>query len=450
MTERILWGSLIAGAALSWAVCVGIATHTWTVGSVDGGWVYPYVQVFAWRMLIPAAFAALVAAALLWLPAAPGRRTWPLLVAWLLAATAFQAALRPVAPFSLESIVRSPGAHAFYTVTEQHGAGDVLRHFNRIRAQAPLHAQSNMPGKIMLVYALKVFSSDTSVLPWLIVFVSNLGAVLMYLLVREMFDDRQVALFAAVLYLFVPSRIAFLPLMNTVTPVVVLLCAWLLLRWLRCGRMLDAVLMGTALYALVFFEPLPLVIGLLFGGFVFGATARGQTTWARFIPQAAVMALTVIAISEAVYAVFGFELVSTFRRLGEHAAEFNALKQRPYGVWVGANLVEFASAVGLCQAVLFFGTTIVALRGDASWRERLARPLTVVCAGLAAVLVATDLIGLNRGEVTRLWIFLACLFQIPAAYACATLDHKAAPLIVIGTTVLHTALSVAMIGFVVP
>jgi hypothetical protein len=66
------------------------------------------------------------------------------------------------------------------------------------------------------------------------------------------------------------------------------------------------------------------------------------------------------------------------------------------------------------------------------------------------VLLATDLIGINRGEVVRLWIFLACFFQIPAAYVCARLGNRAAMVPVLATTVLQSALGTSMIGFVVP
>jgi hypothetical protein len=64
-------------------------------------------------------------------------------------------------------------------------------------------------------------------------------------------------------------------------------------------------------------------------------------------------------------------------------------------------------------------------------------------------LIATDLIGINRGEVARLWIFLACFFQLPAAYVCARLRSDLALLVVLATSALQAALSTALIGFVV-
>jgi hypothetical protein len=66
------------------------------------------------------------------------------------------------------------------------------------------------------------------------------------------------------------------------------------------------------------------------------------------------------------------------------------------------------------------------------------------------VLLVTDLLGVNRGEEIRLWIVLACFFQIPTACVCARLERRAAIALVISTTVLQDALGTAMIGFILP
>jgi hypothetical protein len=79
----------------------------------------------------------------------------------------------------------------------------------------------------------------------------------------------------------------------------------------------------------------------------------------------------------------------------------------------------------------------------------LTRPITVLCLGLLAVVGVTDLIGVNRGEVIRLWIFLACLFQIPAAYICVRLQSQAAVVLLLTSTVLQAALGTAMIAFLI-
>jgi hypothetical protein len=50
----------------------------------------------------------------------------------------------------------------------------------------------------------------------------------------------------------------------------------------------------------------------------------------------------------------------------------------------------------------------------------------------------------------RLWIFLPCFFQIPAAYVCSRLDSRFAIGVLLGITLLRDALGTAVIGFVVP
>ena len=79
----------------------------------------------------------------------------------------------------------------------------------------------------------------------------------------------------------------------------------------------------------------------------------------------------------------------------------------------------------------------------------MGRTVVLVCAGVAISVLALDIAGINRGEVVRLWIFLACLFQIPAAYVCARLNSRAALALVLATTVLQAALGIKMIGFIV-
>ena len=139
-----------------------------------------------------------------------------------------------------------------------------------------MHAHSNMPGKLLLLYALELVSNDPAVLSWLLLAVSNLGGLLLYLLVRDLFGDRRIALYALVLYLFVPAKLFFLPLMNTVTPVVTFACLLLFERWLQRASLGYAIAAAVSLYMLVFFEPVPLVIGALVALILARALMRGD------------------------------------------------------------------------------------------------------------------------------------------------------------------------------
>jgi hypothetical protein len=428
----------------------GVATASWVIGSVEGGWIYEYVRPWTLRPMMVALLTSAAAGALLRIDATASR-VRALLVAWLLLATCAHVAMQAGAPARLQELYLSPDANSFYSLTQQQRAADLLSRFNRVRLQAPHHARSNMPGKTMLTYGLELLSTNTAVLPWLVVILSNAGALLMFAFVRDLFEDRRTALYAAVLYLFVPARVFFLPLMNTVTPVIVLACACLLVKWLRGGRTMLAVLFGVSLYGLVFFEPLPLVTGLLFVAVSALALHRKWLSVERFVLHCCLIMATFIATTETVALATGFSLLFAFRQIHSHAVAFNLAEARPYGVWIMANLGEFLFGTGVSQMVLFFAAPFSdRLRPGARWRDWLDRPVAAVGVGLLAVLIATDLAGINRGEVTRLWIFLACFFQIPAAYFCARAPGSGPITIVVTLTTFHTATALAMVRFVVP
>jgi hypothetical protein len=451
LSNRALWDWLLGGAVASLIVCYSISTQAVTLGSPAGGWVYGYVQLFDVRALLVSLVVIALAAGLL-VSVDPGstHRDWPVALAWFVLALGLQGLMRSVTPFTFERIFASEGANSFYSATQQFPARLVLADFDRVRALLPLHAQSNMPGKLMLVYALGRITRDPGALAWLVVVVSNVGAVFTYLFVHELFGDRRIAIYSAVLYLLVPAKLYFFPLLNTVTPVVALACAWLVLKWLRTGRVADAAALGVVLFGLVFFEPLPLVMGLLFALFVMRAKLLGQISWHRVVTQLGVVVAAWLAAYATVRVVFGFDLMSAFGQLGAHAVRFNVDAGRPYSIWIWQNLREFFFGIGVCQAIVFCAAVVDGFPPRDTWREHLTRPITVLCAGMAAVLLATDFIGVNRGEVIRLWIFLACFFQIPTAYVCARLGTRAALLLVIALTVLQATLGTAMIGFIGP
>jgi len=444
-----MWMLVLAGAVLALVASAALATHALHIGSGRGGWVYPFVQPFTWRVAIVAAGVSGLAALLAltierWSP-----RAWTRLLVLMLAGLAVEGALRTIAPVPLERVFVSDGANGFYGVSQRYTPLELLSHFNRVRLQSPLHVQSNLPGKSLLLSALQLVSTRPLVLAWILIAISTAGAWLTFAFVRELAADRRVAAHAAVLYLFVPARLAFLPLMNAVTPVFALLFAWLFMRGLRRTSIAAAVGAGIALYALVLFEPLPLVLGLFLAIVSATCVARGELAFARLVGQAAIITVTFIAVSETIAASTGFELVGAFHTIARHATAFNEAASRPYHVWVGANLLEFMLAMGVCPAVLLAGMILRPRPPDAT-HPWLLQPVVATALGLLAVLLATDLIGINRGEVSRLWIFLACFCQIPAAWCCAMTNRRAALAVVVSVTAVQAAVAIAMIGFAMP
>ena len=452
MSRRLLWCYVAAGALLSLAVSYKIATQSFYVGSDEGRWVYPYFWPFAGHSLVVFAWACSITFATCALPLKLlDRRQWVVVAVWLVAGLLVQAVLRGLTPFTFEQMFASDGANSFYSPTKQYSTTTLLTTFDRLRPTLQLHAQSNMPGKVILVSLLRHLSARPAVMAWLVVLISNLaGGVLVYLFVRDLFEDRRTALFSLILYLLFPGKLYFFPLLNTVTPVAALACAFLLQRWLVTRRGVYSALLGVALYLLVFFDPLPLVMGLLFAFLLARAWISEPLRGKRLLSQGSIAIVTFAATYVVFLAIFHFDLHATFRATQVAAAAFNAAVQRPYDIWVGANLIEFAFGTGIPQALIFCAVFVVAAGRAAASPRTLSDPIVALALGLGSVLIAVDLSGANRGEVTRLWIFLAAFFQIPAAHACARLQNRAALMLILGVTLLQAALGTSMIAFVLP
>jgi len=221
-------------------------------------------------------------------------------------------------------------------------------------------------------------------------------------------------------------------------------------RWLSNRSWVYAALVGIAAYGLLLYEPLSLAIGALLAALMARSMWQGNVAVSKVLAQIITIGAAFLMTHAAMYRWFGFDIIQVFQQLAADAMNFNAQAQRPYSIWVWENLHEFLFGAGVAQVALFAAALIAGLWRAGSWKERLTEPITVVSAGVLTVLLAIDLIGVNRGEVIRLWIFLACFFQIPAAYVCARLESRAALALVLTLTILQCAFGTAMIGFIVP
>jgi hypothetical protein len=435
---------------VSLAVSFQLATQKLVFGSPQGNWFYRYIDAFHGQTIEVFVVATVLAAGLLSISwNRPTLNEWRVVLAWCICAMPLQGLLRSLNPFTFASIFASDAANSFYTVALKYDALTILRDFERLRPSWPLHAQSNLPGKLLLVRSLVQITSRPEVLAWLVVAISNAGGALMYVFVRDLFDSRRTALLSLVFYLFVPAKLFFFPLLNTITPVVVLGAACLLLKWLRTGRARYPAMVGVAVYVMILFDPSSLAVGLAFAAMMVCALSRRDLAPKMIVYHTTIGAAAFGGTYLVMAASFGFDLAAALRGVAADAAQFNLRPPvRPYGIWIQQNLIDFVFAIGLMQFVALPATIVDGLATNL--RSRLCQPAAAIGLSLVAVLLAVDLIGVNRGEVIRLWIFLACLWQIPAAFICARLDSKWAAVAVIATTFLQIVLGSSMVGFIVP
>jgi hypothetical protein len=440
--ERASSGLVAAVAASTLAVVALVGTRALVFGSVEGRWTYPYVA--PWRLttlLATVAFAVAAAAAVAVALRLVDGNPPAAVASAVVGVTGIQFALWRLYPWSLDAIVRSDNANSYFTAAGLHGPLDLLRRYDVLAPTLPFHAVGNMPGKILLYQALRALTSSPGAMAAAVFLLGNLVGALIYLVAREILDDRAAAVAAMAVYLLAPGRLVFAPILNgvSVLPVALALLAWL--RWLRGGGFWTAASTGAAVLATLLFDPLPLALGLVFLAAPLALPGDRATLLRRAATGSAIALAALVACHLLLVAALSFDTVRQLRFVLSEAAGFNATRARPYGVWLAVNPLEF---------LVSLGAATVAACAWGAWRRPAPRdPATwTLVAGLATLLVL-DLLGRNRGEVSRLWIFLAVPFALSAG-AFLSRGGRAPVLFAAAALALQGATMLLTVGFVMP
>jgi hypothetical protein len=391
-----------------------------------GGWGYPIVQ----QPTIEAGFVALclvlgaIALAKLSESEIPKRES-TVLVIWLSAGLAVTMWWRSLVSFSLERVIQSDGANGYYSVASQYSVQDFLSRFSQDFDRLPVHVRSNLPGKILLYELFFTVTDSPTVMAWLIALISTVGGgLLIYLFAKQLFRDRLVALYALVFYLVQPSRAYFFPLLNTVSPMLALLVAVLVMQFLKTKYLLWAAAVGVATYGLALFDPMVLVIGLPLLLLVARDVRTERISGRQAIQLAGYASGSFLAVHAIVVMTTNLSVFEAFLVAYRDSREFNTAQQRPYGFWVFHNAKDFLLHHGIVPALLCVSALWGALtrsrnagaeRATGPWLSDDVFPLL----SFAAAFGVLNLSGVSRGETARLWIFLASFFQVIAARQCA-------------------------------
>jgi hypothetical protein len=131
---------------------------------------------------------------------------------------------------------------------------------------------------------------------------------------------------------------------------------------------------------------------------------------------------------------------------------FNTNGQRDYWIWLGENIKEFFYGVGVPITII---TIYMIAHIFAQWKSSRDFVLLSVENVFALNVIITFLIlvflGINRGEVTRLWIFLAVFFQVPASIFMAKHVKINIPFYLVTCTLaVQSIITLHRIGFIIP
>ncbi len=131
-----------------------------------------------------------------------------------------------------------------------------------------------------------------------------------------------------------------------------------------------------------------------------------------------------LAFYVALFLLFRFNPVATFRAaLAAHHEESVQAMTRSYGKWLVANLFDFFYFVGV-PVVALFAAWLAAPQAKLHAEAVSARWQFIAFVAFGATLFLLDLSGLVRGEVARIWMYLAVF---PVAFAAARLRQEDEP-----------------------
>lgn len=460
-------------------------------GSRLGNWTYPYFKtISAMPVWIPASVAILLGITIFIGSRLIQRYEKVTLLGSFLGTLAVQVLIHRVYPIAMGAIVESDTSNSFYSLAVRYSPLEILSGYLRLAPSFPLHARTNMPGKILLLQLFTPFTTSPRIMGYLVIALSALGAFLLYGICMQLFHERKIAFYAFVLYALVPARLFFFPILNTVTPLFILLCLYLFLAYLERKQAVFLILLGAALYLLVLYEPTPLVSGVIFVGvllkaigdkrFVINPFAHPQDAQngaEGIVPPSSTRSqgvhlghMTILSNQDwlallvfpalgflAVYLlfslIFSFDLWQAFRYVLNDAVDFNTREARPYWIWVIENPKEFFYVAGLPVMMIFTYLVIHFFTQRKSFKDSASRWSieNVFLLSLLATLFTVVLLGVNRGEITRLWIYLAVFFQIPAAAFLGKIPKSEWLFLVIaGMLALQSLVTLQRVGFIIP
>ncbi len=431
-----------------------IYSKNFIFGSESGNWDYSYfkttIPVPVWIPI--AVFLLLAVLVFMGSKLIFSYEIMTLSAGWLIAVFN-QYLLRRIYRFPLGAIVESDLANSFYSASMRYSPIELLSQFTNLAQTFPYHAKSNMPGKILLFHLFNLFTTSPQRMGYLVILLSALGGLLLYEICMKLFHDRQVAFYAFILYALIPSKLVFYPILNTVTPVFILLCLYLFLVYLDRKQYFFLGILGIAIYLLVLFEPSPLVLGIVFIGILLNAIGENRVSrkdmWAiLFVPTLGFLGTYILVSS-----FFHFDMFQAFQYVLIDAVDYNLKDKHDYWIWILENPKEFFYAAGIPVMLIFvyMSSLILSHWKSLTWNITRWSIEIVYIVSLLITFCVVLFLGINRGEITRLWIYLAVFFQVPAAYFLAKMVKSKSLLYLVSCTlVIQSVISLQSVSFIGP
>lgn len=280
-----------------------------------------------------------------------------------------------------------------------------------------LHLNYSYLSSSLILYGLPSERSTiaTSIAAGLLMpFISSLTVIPLYYLGKG-FYSRQIAFYAAALYVFIPSIIFFTPQMDQVF--VFLAVSTIASFYLGLKRKnVWYIFLAGVIYSAGIFMSLGLLILLSFIGCLMAKEIAENkllvaqkeemclVTHFKFsIKGALIFGFTIIIFYVLLMSVLDFNIVRVLKAISVEQQVINAKIGRTYSKWVIFNLYDFFAFLGVPISLLFFKRIV---SNFSQFKKTGISQVDILLIALLVTLVALDVSGIIRGEVARVWMFL--------------------------------------------
>ncbi|HUT35990.1 MAG TPA: hypothetical protein VNE39_21055 [Planctomycetota bacterium] len=254
-------------------------------------------------------------------------------------------------------------------------------------------------------------------LAFLAVAIASLAPLACYLAVRPLWP-RVPSLVAAGLTALVPGTHLFSPSFDQAYPVLTLLLVACGVRAILRRSWAWGAAFGGVLYGLAFFH---IGFGLVAASLALTTLLAWRAGQSPLGPREAVCgywrpvaaaALAFLTLAALLQVSLGYPTFRVICMCLRNNALFNAAAGRTWWPWVAVVPFEFAVSLGFGLALVVLGGWLAEVVG--AIRSRCVRGRSALLLAPVALLAALDILGMNRGETARLWLFLTPLLVLGA------------------------------------
>lgn len=424
-------------------------------GSVKGKYAYQYINDITVRPILTFFILAPLILYLLYLTHKHIQKSdIEIIVMWLIAGFISQILIQSLYPYPLETLVKSLMSNTYYEQSLKYSPKELLSNFNSI----VVDSRTNMPGKILFFHFLEMWTKSPQIMGYLIIILSNLGAVLIYYISKILFRDKLIAIYSLILYLFIPAKLFFFPILNTISPVFILLLLLIFILYLEQNKIAYLFLCGILTYLILLFDPLTLVLGIMFIFIYAKYYWEKKLSIFHLLKTVSYSLLSFLLIHFCFLLFFKFNIINTFVTISTMAMSFNIKANRSYGIWIINNSKDFLINLGIIPAILFLiriaylvkeitHTLKSKFNEEKSIRKIIFESGNLITLSFLTVLIFIVFIGVNRGETIRLWIFLMVFVQIIVSHFCLKKLNSTTFYLILISMILQTIITISMVGF---